>query len=272
MLDPRNLKYDGSPIMRSLIYPKYYSKKNAESNYNIKTNKDFQDTLTELIMMISSQDPDESMGYSEVLSYELRNLMKRLMRKGATVFDKLSVEKNSRLVEDECGVIYCGRAYKDFKPGEKLNKKTSDKITPILMKHCERLPVIMFSKIMMTTDDNPHTIEKYYYFFPVSECITDENNVMHPHIKYKCTMVQDSDQQIAGNVFKHFMLTQLDNLVYCYNIDLDYGFTLNKENSRQIIANMPMGTIIKFDDRTMVKCGPIGSFCLIGEYNGAIEI
>ena len=74
------------------------------------------------------------------------------------------------------------------------------------------------------------------------------------------------------NVFKHYMITQLDNVVYCHNIDLDYGFTMNDEQSRQIIVNMPMGTIIKFDDGTMVKCGPIGSFCLIGEYNGAIEI
>ena len=79
MFDSRNLKYNGSPIMKSLVYPKYYSKKYAESNYNIRTNKEFQDTLTELIMMISSRNPEESMGYTEALSYELRNLMKRLM-------------------------------------------------------------------------------------------------------------------------------------------------------------------------------------------------
>lgn len=271
MFDPRNLKYDGSPIMKSLVYPKYYSKKHAETDYNIRTNKEFQDTLTELIMMLSSQNPEESMGYTEALSYELRDLMKRLMKKGATVFDKLTVEKNSRLVEDGCGVIYCGRAYKDFKPTDMLNKKTLNKILPILRKRCERLPMIMFSKVMNSTYDQ-HVIEKYYYFFPSSYYLTDENNVQYPVDAYKCNIVQSSEQQIAGNVFKHFMLTQLDNAVYCYGIDLDYGFTMNDENSRKIIADMPMGTIINFADRTMVKCGPIGSFCLIGEYNGAIEI
>nr|DAG50579.1 MAG TPA: hypothetical protein [Caudoviricetes sp.] len=271
MFDPRNLKYDGSPIMKSLVYPKYYSKKYAESNCNIRTNKEFQDTLTELIMMISSQNPEESMGYTEALSYELRDIMKRLMKKGATVFDKLPVEKNSRLVEDGCGVIYCGRAYKDFKPTDMLNKKVFNKILPILRKRCERLPMIMFSKVMNSTDDH-HAIEKYYYFFPASHYVMNENNIEYPIDAYVCNFVQSSEQQIAGNVFKHFMLTQLDNVVYCHGIDLDYGFTMNNENSRKIIADMPMGTIIKFDDRTMVKCGPIGSFCLIGEYNGAIEI
>mgnify|MGYP004469020603 FL=1 len=271
MLDPRNLKYDGSPIMKSLVYPKYYSKKYAESDYNIRTNKEFQDTLTELIMMISSQNPEESMGYTEALSYELRNLMKRLMKKGATVFDKLPVEKCSRLVEDGYGAIYCGRAYKDFKPTDMLNKKVLNKILPILRKRCERLPMIMFSKVVNSTDDH-HAIEKYYYFFPTSHYVMNENNIEYPIDAYTCNFVQSSEQQIAGNVFKHFMLTQLDNVVYCRGIDLDYGFTMNNENSRKIIADMPMGTIIKFDDRTMVKCGPIGSFCLIGEYNGAIEI
>lgn len=272
MFDSRNLKYNGSPIMKSLVYPKYYSKKYAESNYNIRTNKEFQDTLIELIMMIRSQNPEESMGYTEALSYELRNLMKRLMKKGATVFDKLPVEKCSRLVEDGYGVVYCGKAYKDFKPTDTLNQKILNKLLPILRKRCERLPMIMFSKVMKSTDEDHHVIEKYYYFFPSSKYLTNENNIQYLVDTYRCNFVQTSDQQIAGNVFKHYMITQLDNVVYCHNIDLDYGFTMNDEQSRQIIVNMPMGTIIKFDDRTMVKCGPIGSFCLIGEYNGAIEI
>lgn len=271
MFDPRNFKYNGSPIMKSLVYPKYYSKAYAESDYYIRTNKEFQDTLTELIMMISSQNPEESMGYTEALSYELRDIMKRLMKKGATVFDKLPVEKGSRLVEDGCGVVYCGKAYKDFKPTDMLNQKMLNKILPVLRKRCEHLPMIMFSKVIKSAD-NSDAIEKYYYFFPSSKYLTNENNVQYPADTYRCNFVQTSDQQIAGNVFKHYMLTQLDNVVGCFNISLDYGFTVNDEQSRQIIASMPMGTIIKFDDRTMVKCGPIGSFCLIGEYNGAIEI
>ena len=271
MIDPRSLNYQGSPIMKSLVYPKYYNKAYAENNYCIRSNKEFQDTLTELIMMISSQNPNESMGYTEALSYELRNLMKRLMKNGATVYNKIPVERDDRLVKDGCGVIYCGKTYKDFKPTDELNKRTLNKILPILRKRCECLPMIMFSKVIKSTD-NSDVIEKYYYFSPSTEYRTNEYNIEYPVDSYRCEFVQTSDQQIAGNVFKHFMLTQLDNVIGCFDIKLDYGFAMNREHSRQIIANMPMGTIIKFNGCTMVKCGPIGSFCLIGEYNGAIEI
>lgn len=224
---------------------------------SIETIGDLKLCLYELTRMCESIYPNTSIPERLIVENQMIEIAKTIKQLGGHFSESLDVDSNG-IVRDGKGFIYCGHSNKKYIIGEDISENKTKELIHELRPTCKTfLPIIMFSHVVSTKKQ----LEHYYYFKPI---ITDDQTI------YRCFKISNSI--VSGNSFNHYLCKRLTR-IHRLNYTREYeSIQEGKRLTQAEIMAFPMGTILVFNDQTLIKNTPIGSNGFWKAYYGAIDI
>ena len=259
-------KTNQSEFIDAMMNPEF-CKKHFGKDYKpeIRSKEDLVRTLYELIEL-TNNIPDCVNDYVNTripksLESSIYDFMKRMYAVGSHICEKLLVCYDGTVVDGK-GFVYAGWAKKNFKIGDHLPKKYSNKIYKLAQNVCTNPPRIMLSKV-----DTKDPKKEYYYYF---KSVEDDECVEH----YECFYVLTNSDNLSLHSFYHYIYAFLPKEFNVFeNVNLNYPLDTKEQHDILIeLEKLPMGSLINTYDKLVVKSTPIGKFDYMELYNGAIDL
>lgn len=229
---------------------------------SIDTMRELSQVLYELHIMSSKANPNTTIPEYFDIETQMIKLARTIKYYGGHFADPIIIEPNG-VVKDGAGFIYCGHSTKKYIIGEKLNKTKVQRLIKALRPTCKiNLPIIMLSHVVSTKKRQ----EEYYYFTPIYHPFNNNGSY-----EYCCFKISNSTE--SRNSFKHYLCKELTNV---YRFDYNWEYAAIRKNEANLpmkeLTNLPMGSILVFNDMHLVKNTPIGASGFWKAHFGAIDI
>lgn len=233
---------------------------NNSINPEINTIQDLKQVLSELLVMIDTVDLKSQLNDSEMITKCFDSIYEDIIRLGGHISEKICIEFNGT-VRNGRGFVYAGNSDHEYKIGQQLTKEITDE----LLQYLPTTKNGLYPIIMLSLTDQLASKEEYYYFTPIYQI--DSHDISY----YMCSQV--TNNSFCGNSFAHYIAHRLTNTI---KIDKNWFYSGNTPYDSRIpmeeLKCAPMGTVIIFNDVTLIKASALGNWVGIKAFDGAVDI